>query len=452
MKRLFILFVVVTSILAVGCRKDDPQLGDPPAPEDAQFTFEQAPESDNIIVFRASNSNILAKWDLGNGMQAEGSEVRGIYPQAGEYTVVLTVFNSGGSLSSSQTVTISEDDPTLLDNPIYTFLTGGSAIGSKTWVIDSNLDAHFGVGPNPSGASGDFPEWWAAPCNDKVGAGMYDDRYVFRLNAFKFDMVTNGNVYVNTEHIGGFPGAVETNVGDFIAPFENRLDESWSVTIDEDTTLTFTGDAFIGYYTGVQTYKIVRISENELFLRYVDAANAELAWYIRLIPEGYDSGNDCDPGGGGGGGGGTGYSLPIDFESVEPSFTSFGGSTDTIIDNPHPGGINTSSRVLETVHGVETWAGLFVDLEQSLDFSTNSNIAVKLFAPSIGTLRIKLESQANSNVFVEKDVDITTANEWVELSIDFSGEANNTYNRLVLFPGWGVSNAGTFYLDDIEQK
>jgi hypothetical protein len=26
------------------------------------------------------------------------------------------------------------------------------------------------------------------------------------------------------------------------------------------------------------------------------------------------------------------------------------------------------------------------------------------------------------------------------------------FDRLVIFPGWGVANAGTFYIDDIKQQ
>ncbi len=449
MKRLILFSLAIGALSMASCKKDDPQLGDAPTEADAQFTYEVSSESDNIIIFTAANSQLTAQWDLGNGSTAEGTTVEGLYPQAGEYTIVLTVFNSGGSASSSQTITIEQDDPTLLDDPIYNILTGGAAgSGSRTWVIDSNIDAHFGVGPNPSGAAGDYPEWYAAACNEKQGAGYYNDRFTFHLSAFKFDQVPNGSVYINTEQAGNFANSEETNVGDYRAPYEDRIGETWTVTIDEDTTLSISGDAFIGYYTGVNDYKIVRISENELFIRYEDAANPDLAWYQRLIPEGYDSGSDCETGGGGG----TGYALPIDFETVEPEFEAFGGSTDTIIDNPFPTGINTSNRVLETVHGNETWAGIFVDLEDPLDFSTNTNITVKLYAPSTGTMRFKIESQANSNTFVEKDVTVSTANDWVEVTVDFSGEAADTYDRLVLFPGWDVANAGTFYLDDIVQE
>jgi hypothetical protein len=63
-----------------------------------------------------------------------------------------------------------------------------------------------------------------------------------------------------------------------------------------------------------------------------------------------------------------------------------------------------------------------------------------------------LENSALTTQLIEKDVTITKANEWVEISVDFSDATADLYDRLVLFPGWGVANAGTFYLDDISQQ
>ena len=353
------------------------------------------------------------------------------------------MFNSGGSASTSQTITIAEDDATLLNNPLYTILTGGSAgKGYKTWVIDSTRDGHFGVGPNPVGAAGNYPEWWAAKKNDKSNTGLYNDQFVFRLKGFGFDQMTKGDVYVNSAQAANFPGATLNVKTDYTAPYADQTNQNWTLTLGADTTLTVSGKSFIGYYTGVNTYKVIRMSENELFLRYVDAGNSQLAWYIRLVPDTYPVDNGTEPT----------YTLPIDFENVEPKMTTFGGSTAAVISNPKSGGINTSAKVVETVHGNETWAGFFINMTNRFDFSTNKTISVKVYAPATGVLRMKLENGDNTAEFVEKHVDVTVANQWVEVSIDFSDAAAGKYNRLVLFPGWSVANAGTFYVDDIKQK
>lgn len=424
------------------CKKDEePTIGNAPTQADAAFTFQATAASDNIIEFTANNPSLDASWDFGNGSTAKGSKVQAAYPFAGTYTVTLTVQNSGGSASSSQDVTIANDDPSLIDNPLFGLLTGGS---EKTWAIDSVGDAHFGVGPDPVGAAGNYPEWYAAKSLEKSGSGMYDDRYTFKLSGFGFDMVTNGDVYVNTEHAGiaPFDDTTASNVGDYTASFPDQLGETWTLNEGTDTTLTISGDAMIGYWAGTRTYQIIKIDSNELFLRFVDGKGG-LAWYVRLRPEGYVSDpGDPDPE----------YSLPLDFETEDPEFTTFGGSSYQIINNPQSGGINTSGRVLETVHGNETWAGLFVNLDGPLDFTTNTTIKLKVYAPSTGTFRLKLEEQANTNNFVEIDATVTTANAWEELTFDLSASGATAFDRVVIFPGWNVANAGTFYVDDIKQE
>ena len=48
-------------------------------------------------------------------------------------------------------------------------------------------------------------------------------------------------------------------------------------------------------------------------------------------------------------------------------------------------------------------------------------------------------------------MEVTTANAWEELTFDMTGTAL-VFDRIVMFPGWDVADAGTFYLDDIIQE
>ncbi len=141
--------------------------------------------------------------------------------------------------------------------------------------------------------------------------------------------------------------------------------------------------------------------------------------------------------------------LPIDFELNPPTFTTFGNSTYSVITNPDATGLNQSATVLQTVHGNETWAGLFVDLTNKLNFSVDTIIRVMVWAPSTGTMRLKLEDKTNGTVFWEADQAVTVASQWTQLIWDLSG-VGTLYDKVVLFPGWGVTS-GTFYLDNIEQ-
>lgn len=439
----FLTFAMVSIIALASCKKDEPTLIDPPTAEDAQFTYVPSADNPNIIEFMASNPDMTASWDFGNGSTGTGTNVSATYPYAGTYTVTLTVLNQGGSNSSTQEIVIANDDLSLLDDPIFNALTGGTGgPGSRTWVIDSTVAGHLGVGPDPESALGAVPEWWAANPLDKAGVGLYNDRYVFTLNAFKFDMINNGDVYVHNEFAADFPGSYE-NLTDYTAPYTDQLNESWTLNMDDDTTISISGDAFIGMWTGVQEYRIILLNDTALWLQYKHATGG-LNWYLKLIPEGFEhSGEVIEP---------TTYSLPIDFEGAPVTLTTFGGSSYSIIANPDASGINTSATVLETVHGIETWAGLFVDLTDPLDFSTNTQIALKVWAPATGPIRIKIEDSTDPTTFLELDADVTVANTWVEVFVDFTGAASGVYDRLVMFPGWNVASAGTFYLDDIKQQ
>jgi hypothetical protein len=291
-----------------------------------------------------------------------------------------------------------------------------------------------------------WADYWEADPLIKSNTGIYDDKYVFTLSGFKYDMITNGNAYVNGGHEGGFSSSYE-NKDDYTVTFPDQLGETWTITENEaDTILTVSGSSFIGFYAGTQEYQIMSLDDSVMYLRYQDTKE-DLVWYLRLVIE------DYPVDGGGGGSTGPKYTLPIDFESIQPEWTTFGGSSDTTIANPYSGGINTSATVLETVHGFETWAGIYIDLENPLDLTgTDSTISLKIYAPSTGTMRFKIENSSKSTESEERDIMVTEANKWIEVSAGFSTAATGKYDRLVLFPGWDVANAGTFYIDDIKQE
>lgn len=282
MKMKNIILFLGTLALA-SCHKD-PQLGLAPSFEDAQFSYAETDTNENVIALTSNNPNILCQWDLGNGIKKEGNNVSASYPYAGTYTVKLTVFNSGGSKSSTQQIVIAQDDLSLLNNPIYSKLTGGAAgPGFKVWHIDSISAGHMGVGPDPESALGPIPEWWAAGANEKLGCGLYDDRYVFYLNGFKFDMVNNGDVYIHNSLAAQFPGSFQ-NLGDFTAPYTDQLQGSWLLTDGEQPMISLSVNSFIGFYSGVNDYRILELTDSTMQLQYKHHAGG-LQWYLELSTE-----------------------------------------------------------------------------------------------------------------------------------------------------------------------
>lgn len=283
MKHLLLLSFCA-SIALVACKKERPQLGDAPSIADAQFVASPSIANANIIELTAVNNKLECIWDFGNGSKGQGPITTATYPYAGTYTITLTVFGKGGSQSSTQSIVIAQTDLGLLNNPIYNKLTGGtSGVGFKTWVIDSVQNGHMGVGPDPESPLGAVPEWWSAGPTDKSGAGLYNDKYVFTLNGYKFDMITNGDVYVHNSLAATFPGSFQ-NLGDFTAPYTDQLNKSWLVTEGTEPTITISTGAFLGFYTGVTTYRILDLTDSTMHLQYGHHAGG-LKWYLKLKTE-----------------------------------------------------------------------------------------------------------------------------------------------------------------------
>lgn len=439
MKYLNIILIFVVLAFTGACTEEFEITEAPPTQSDANINVAPVAEEANKFLFTNNNENAFMKqWEFSTGETREGDEVTLYVPFAGEYTVKLTIFSAGGSADYESTFTVDQTDPAICNQELLALLTGGCEMPEgKTWVIDSASAGHFGLGP-PEATS---PIWYAAGALEKQGGGMYDDRYTFFLNNYQYEMETNGDVYINGGQAPDFPGAFESEVGDFTAPFPKP--EITNFVLDDEgdiPTLTITGQSFIGYFTGVRTYEVLELTENTMTLKYLDNANA-FSWHIRLIREGYDASEDegeVDP-----------VNLPIDFETSEPQFTPFGNSTFEVVDNPDKSGINTSDRVAKTVHGNETWAGLSVDLDEAIDFAATPNLSIKVWSSVTGDFQFKFEDINDpQNNFFEVTKAIPVAEEWVEIVFDFT-DAPADLARLVVFPGFGTTSPDTYYFDDI---
>ncbi len=152
--------------------------------------------------------------------------------------------------------------------------------------------------------------------------------------------------------------------------------------------------------------------------------------------------------------------LPIGFESASLDYDpiEFGGAPSLIVSNPSLGSTNGSNNVLQTqkVIGSETFAGIFMDLQVSVDFSDGAQVSALVFSPSTNIeVLLAFEDgaigQASQAVATART---TVANQWQELIFDYSGTINNSvdYNRLVLIYDNGTPGDNSLYfLDDIQQ-
>jgi len=149
--------------------------------------------------------------------------------------------------------------------------------------------------------------------------------------------------------------------------------------------------------------------------------------------------------------------LPITFQSGTFNFSDFGNATSTVVDNPDPTGINTSTKVGKQVKnaGSETWAGSLLTLDTPItNLSTMKFIKMKVWSPAVGTnFLLKIENLANNTINHEVSAVTTVANQWEELTYNFSGaNASQTYNNIVIFCNFNIVGAGdSYYFDDIMQ-
>ena len=81
---------------------------------------------------------------------------------------------------------------------------------------------------------------------------------------------------------------------------------------------------------------------------------------------------------------------------------------------------------------------------------------MKVFSPRTGAkVLMKVEHPDNNTIFFEKEVETTVANEWEELSFDFSSVSTEvTYQVVTLIFDNGTEGDGsanfTFLFDDIQ--
>jgi len=147
--------------------------------------------------------------------------------------------------------------------------------------------------------------------------------------------------------------------------------------------------------------------------------------------------------------------LPFTFQSTTYGypFEGFGGGSVTVVNNPDPSGINTSTKVGKMVKGPpEVYGGSIIELVNPINFSASKIFKVKVYSPRVGA-KLLLKLEGNGAPF-EKEVATTTAGVWEELTFDFSTiNTGLSYQKVVLIFDLGVVGDGsanfTYYFDDI---
>ncbi|KUJ59951.1 hypothetical protein AR687_20220 [Flavobacteriaceae bacterium CRH] len=161
--------------------------------------------------------------------------------------------------------------------------------------------------------------------------------------------------------------------------------------------------------------------------------------------------------------------LPLDFESASLIYAwgGFGNVDASVITNPNKTGTNMSDKVLklDKKAGAEVWGGASLNLENTLDYSKGTTVKINVWSPKVGAdILYKMElstspkdGNGNPTVAIEVTAKTTVANAWQVLTFDLTTapgfSTSIKYDRVILFPDFGVTGVGTtYYFDDIKQS
>ncbi len=142
-----------------------------------------------------------------------------------------------------------------------------------------------------------------------------------------------------------------------------------------------------------------------------------------------------------------------DFEGgvSDLSWNGINGTYNGAVANPVPGGVNVSEYVGSyTTNEDSDFNFAIADLPAPADMAAYGLVKVKIWSPVAPTQALlKFEG---SGAPVEKYIQITQANEWVEYSVDMTGGASNPTGLtkcIISFNSFLPGIAETFYWDDI---
>ena len=343
-KKIIGLFIL-SIFLFTSCQDEDQEFGALKAPSNITLNYEVlGQDADNpngdgsgIVNFSATADDaityIYSFGDNTDNASAPSGNSSHRFTRTGLSSYNVTVTASGlGGVTSSKSINI-EVFSAFDDIEAKSFLSGApisqdsdgvdviniSSPATKVWYLDDSKTGHLGVGPSLAfdiqiyGAPREYyyPSFFsAAPgtfCGND-GDCFCDDELIFTLNpdgSMNYLLDNKGTTFFNGnaahQAIAGGAGG-----GDACLDFDTSTvsnvsfapgSEDWSLVADPSfesrgTQMNFSDSGFMSYYVGSSSYEIIEITETELYVRTLDAADPNLAWYHKFTSTPGGSGSD----------------------------------------------------------------------------------------------------------------------------------------------------------------
>ncbi|MGN6164174.1 MAG: hypothetical protein ACTHOF_06515 [Flavisolibacter sp.] len=298
---------ILAFILMVnGCKKKEYNMGSLTAPSEVtinttivgQDATHPNGDGSGDVQITLSGKDVLAykiDYNAADGISLENlptGKATKKYTTLGLNTYRITVVAYGpGAAATTVTKEIQVKSDFTPDPTIVTDLTG---TGSKTWVVDKSIAAHFGVGP--WSATSVTPEWWSAAVNEKVACCncFYSASFTFtKVSATNYTLTVASpdGAFTKTGSLaGGLPGIPASgdegcySYGGGTSSFSFVPSGSGiaASTPSTKTAILLGGNnTYIGYGAVQKEYEILSITDNSLYLR-VQGTETGNAWYLKL--------------------------------------------------------------------------------------------------------------------------------------------------------------------------
>ena len=141
------------------------------------------------------------------------------------------------------------------------------------------------------------------------------------------------------------------------------------------------------------------------------------------------------------------------YESLKMNLMAAGDNGSlTVVPNPDPTGINTSTNVAKFVRGKgDPWGGFYATLPTPIDVANNKYVHVKVWKPRITVVNFKLENPNTSDIPSINPQ--TLVNAWEELVFDVTPATGAEYVKIVFMPDYEnpvtLTDYITIYFDDL---
>jgi hypothetical protein len=289
-------------LLMVNCSEDDFTFGSLQAPSNLQVAVELIgktaanPNGDGSgkVKFTATADDAISYkfvFPDGTSSNAPSGIIDKLFTKVGLNSYTVTVIASGtGGVSTNSTVEVKVQS-NFEDAEAVKLLTGGT---SKKWYISASEPGHLGVGQNDGDATKNyFPNYYQAVAFEKAPGCFYDNVLTFSVDGgtLKYKLDNGGSTFFNAAYlsVGGGTGSNDAcliyNTGALktvaLSPSESVVMANPNrLTQTRGTAMNFSDGGFMGYYVGQSSYEILSITDNRMTVRFLQANNTGLAWYM----------------------------------------------------------------------------------------------------------------------------------------------------------------------------